>query len=127
MHFCRIQLEGVTIRTNEYKHTYIGTPVRNWRYRLTLITTRGGSRKNRDIRIYDHAHLTTPKFLLCNPEIVLGFNRKEGLDIPFCSHCNAKIILMLMNPKQKNISSLKNQYNFKHKHYSFVLLVDNIL
>ena len=37
---------------------------------------RGGSRNNRDIRIYDHAHLTTPKFLLCNPEMVLGFNRK---------------------------------------------------
>ena len=37
---------------------------------------RGGSRKNRDIRIYDHAHMTTPKFLLCNPEMVLDFNRK---------------------------------------------------
>ena len=34
---------------------------------------------------------------------------------------------MLMKPKQKNVSSLKNQYKFKHKHYSFVLLVDTIL
>ena len=49
-------------------------------FRIGKISTveqcRGGSRKNRDIRIYDHAHLTTPKFLLCNPEMVLGFNRE---------------------------------------------------
>ena len=43
---------------------------------ITLTDLRGGSRKNRDIRIYDHAHMTTPKFLLCNPEMVLEFNRK---------------------------------------------------
>ena len=43
-----------------------------------LISVRGGSRKNRDIRIYDHAHLTTPKFLLCNPEIVLGLTENRA-------------------------------------------------
>ena len=32
--------------------------------------------------IYDHAQMTTPMFLLCNPEIVLDLNRKIGLGHP---------------------------------------------
>ena len=66
----------VTRSVNRKKGRYDNAS-KAWALTLYHISgNRGGSRKNCDIRIYDHAHLTTPKFLLCNPEMVLGFNRK---------------------------------------------------